>query len=521
VPTKHSFVGRVLVAATLAGVGLTAACSDVTYEARQSLGAPPDAVAGFLGYFNVSEKFPKCGLCHADKAADWSGTAHARAWDDLQASGDTSTSCEPCHTVNANGNWVTGAAGFVAVPDSVYHDVQCESCHGPGADHIADPTVTQPLAPFSAGTDLTTGCGECHSTSQYPFIEQWAQSKHAIGSGFSRGGSSSCNECHNGKVALVEQFGANNRYLEKDDGEVGRITCVVCHDPHGSPNEHQLRAPQEGEATTRNLCIKCHNRITVPEAGTRGPHAAQGPLVLGENIGWWPPGFEWLQGLTSPHGDPDVNEDLCVTCHLEQFDVTDGTGAVVFHSTGHLFEAIPCTDANGVPVAGGDCALTERRFNACAQCHGNPSLALTKYVYIWNKLDRLLKELWNDTDRDHLLETSDAGLLPQVLAAKGGKEFDRSDTLFTFAEGALWNAEVAATDSTTWFSDGEVVVAPRDTVHFSSHRTSANGVHNPWYLEALLKATIQATANYYSLPLPADLDLTLPAAAQAYRDGKK
>jgi predicted CXXCH cytochrome family protein len=503
-------------------VGVTACGDDIVFKARPPFNPPPDSVAGFLGYYAAADGKTTCGNCHADEQVRWAETAHAGAWETLQGSGHAQSFCEPCHTVGQNGNPAVAPAGYAALtvegaePDSaqlaVYQDVQCESCHGAGSDHIAAPGATQPLA---SGLVTPDGCGDCHNGTHHPFVEQWSQSAHAIGGGFGYAGPrSGCDECHNGKAALVEQFGVTARYANKDDGEVMPHTCIVCHDPHDATNPAQLRAPIN-EGTNRNLCVKCHNRETVPSSGTRGAHAAQGPLVLGEGVGWWPPGFEWLDGLTGTHGDPDKNERLCATCHVEMVEITDESGNFVLQSVGHLFQAIPCLDDDGIPVVG-DCAVADRKFTACATCHGSESNARSVFELFRLEVDSLLDVLWEDTNDNAIIDATDGGLFAALVAGGDANELNRSDTLFTAAEGALFNAQVAATHTREVFLDGEVIIGS-DTVAFSAHRTSGNGVHNPPYIEALLKASISYLVDYYGLPAPANIDLTLPPRAEAMR----
>lgn len=502
------------------------ACSDsnIVYQDREAFNPPADSVSGMLGYYSIADKQTTCGNCHADTQAEWIETAHASAWEDLQASGHASDVCEGCHTVNEYGNLLTAASGWHAVKDSTYLDVQCESCHGPGNAHVGGPASTQPLASIAADTAATNGCGECHNGEHHPFVEQWAMSKHGSGSSFSyAGGRSGCNACHSAQGALVQQFNSNADYLEKD-GDPLPIVCVVCHDPHGGPFEAQLRAPV-AEDNPRGLCLVCHNRETVPTAGTRGAHAAQGPLVLGEDVGWWPDGFEWLNGLTGSHGDVEVNEGLCATCHVAMFEVTDeATGAFVFQSVGHTFDAIACLDAEGIPTTE-ECTNDERDFSACASCHLSEGAAQVLYENFKDTLNLLLDQIWVDTDGNEILDPAptDAGVLPLILQVTGNdKEIDRSDTLFTSAEGILYNAQLAATHDRELFLDGSTIVIDQgtglpDTVSFSAHFSSGNGVHNPPFLEALLKASIQHAIDFYGLPAPPGVDLTIRADRSQFK----
>jgi hypothetical protein len=152
--------------ALAAALGLVIILGGCTDEAdlflQEEFDAPPDAVHNFLGYFHVGDKVPVCGNCHVGKTAEWQTTGHAGAWEALQESGGAQEFCEGCHTVSQLGNVIDNAtaAGYNLVDDERYQDVQCESCHGPGLDHVFDPDGVQPLAPLSAGLDLGTGCGD-------------------------------------------------------------------------------------------------------------------------------------------------------------------------------------------------------------------------------------------------------------------------------------------------------------------------------------------------------------------------
>ena len=152
---------------TLGAAGLMAAatillsgCEQLVYKDKALFNPPPDSVNGFLGYANVSTQQTTCGTCHSGKQAEWSGTKHSHAWADLQASGHASASCEPCHTVNENGNIVAAAARFKVTPDSADHDPQCESCPGPGAEQHKSPPSATPPAATPPPTAVTNGRGE-------------------------------------------------------------------------------------------------------------------------------------------------------------------------------------------------------------------------------------------------------------------------------------------------------------------------------------------------------------------------
>ena len=57
-----------------------------------------------------------------------------------------------------------------------------------------------------------------------------------------------------------------------------------------------------------------------------------------------------------------------------------------------------------------------------------------------------------------------------------------------------------------------------DTVSFSGHPASGNGVHNPPLIEALLKASIQHAIDFYGIPAPAPgFDLTIRTDLSQFR----
>ena len=454
---------------------LAVACTDESFIEieRPFFQDPPEAAMGFLGYDDEEAKLTICGNCHVGQQSRWQGTAHADAWAGLQASGHAQESCEGCHTVNPRGNPAVGEGGWGTTQDPRYHDVQCESCHGPGTTHVANPDVdsNHPLAQLTVGSDLTTSCGECHSGEHHPFVEQWEQSRHSEILA-SPAGNPSCAGCHEGN-AILAAWGVTDDYVEKHTGTQVAITCAVCHDPHEATNEGQLRYPVDSRLIEENLCAKCHNRRTAPLAtSTHGlePHAPEAALLLGD-AGWFPPDAEIDQGqIVATHGS-EGNPRLCATCHLAMFPVNDpDTGGLLLNSVGHLFEAIPCVDAQGLPIPGGDCPLTTdaRQFAGCATgaCHGGQpsSAAAAVQTAVLDVEDRA------DDLHDLLLEVD------PNLEAPGGA-IDPTDPTFTVAEGALFNYNLAT-------FGGEV---------------TGSTVHNPFLIRALLIASADAVEEEYGV----------------------
>jgi predicted CXXCH cytochrome family protein len=433
--------------------------------------------------------------------------------------------------VSELGNALEVAAGWNAVPDSTYHNVQCESCHGPGLTHlesVALGTVVRPFASIAVDTLGTNGCAGCHEGTHHPFVEQWSESKHGYGGTHflpPYGNRSPCNECHEGRTALVAQFGANGDYVEKDQADNYQPhTCSVCHDPHDATNPSQLRASLS-EPSRNQICVKCHSREGHPEPGAatrRGPHAAQGLLVIDEDVGYIPPNFQYdSTKIVSSHGTT-ANPRLCASCHVYKFNVTDAaTGDFLLTSVGHTFEAIQCLDADGVPTEG-PCALSERQFGGCAVsgCHTSEDGARSAFIATRSSMNFYVDQLWADTDDDAVMETTDGGLLPRVLAqaiAAGNlNEINLYDDVLTPAEGAIWNAQLAYTSEREVWSGfsvaGQKSCTPTATCTTqgsgnSAHKSSGEGVHNPFLLEALLISSIQYLQSYYGLPAP-EADLT-------------
>ena len=382
----------------VAAWSLATACTSETivYRDGTNFAAPPSAAASFLGYYDAANKKTVCGSCHVDAQTEWAKTKHASAWKDLQASGGAKGYCEACHSVNNLGNAVADTTvGFRSTRDARYHDVQCESCHGPGLTHASSPTSSnRPLASIKADTNATNGCGECHTGVHSPYVDEWklanqkGLSHSIVHPGTVGNADPTCVGCHTAQGALAA-FGSNGNYLEKvatsglTTANALPLVCATCHDPHGSENGKQLRFSISAANIDDNLCAKCHHRRADPsQVTTRNTvHSPEGPTVFGL-AGWFPPGMSTSDSIIGSHGTPSRNPKLCATCHVSRFAATDkATGKFAFQATGHRFIAAPCVDANGIPTVGQTCTLAAKTFRSCVSsgCHASEAVARTLY----------------------------------------------------------------------------------------------------------------------------------------------
>lgn len=200
-------------------------------------------------FFRVSGPAPRyageqtCAQCHGNVHSTVMNTAHAQAFAALQRiHQDTNSSCLPCHTVGYG--LPTGFTNAMSTPQ--LEGVQCENCHGPGANHAAnpgDPTVV-PRVDLAAQV-----CGGCHSSQLTPAsvvtrhplgfgFEDWSASPHGAvvpdvlqSMASSANNISSCGRCHSGSAREALLEGQNPSTTLTNDYNVA-ITCAVCHDPH-------------------------------------------------------------------------------------------------------------------------------------------------------------------------------------------------------------------------------------------------------------------------------------------------
>jgi cytochrome c554/c'-like protein/doubled CXXCH motif protein len=497
-------LGHLVVA--VVAVTLLGACTDIVYRDRPLFNPPPDPGSGFLGYFSAADRQTTCGNCHVGQQADWVQTLHASAWDTLQANPGHQPFCETCHTVNSRGNQPQAKVGYDTVKVAAYHDVQCESCHGPGLTHVENPTIksNRPIASAMVYPNVSTptvvtaadtaamvnsSCGACHQgagpSQNHNYLAEWRSSRHGQ-LRQSQAANVSCNRCHEGK-AFLAYWGVNTLYRELGTTTLLPQNCVVCHDPHGSakdangqPLPGQLRFPIDDAAN--NLCTKCHNRESDATASnSRGPHGSQGPVLFG-TAGYFPPGTTYdTAAILTTHGST-LNPRLCAGCHVNAQTGVDAFGTSISF-TGHTFHPLPCLQQKSPPII--DTTYT----NACAYdapsrswagctasgCHSE-AVAVQRLNQFRDEKEGYVRTLWIDVNGNKTLDAfpTDSGYLAKIkLNAPNDLNFTTPpySTILTPAKGALFNAQMT----------GEAL---------TGHPDGSHGVHNPFLYRALLQASI-------------------------------
>ncbi len=206
--------------------------------------------------------------------------------------------CARCHVSGYEARRPTGGKG----PRFRHTElgVNCEKCHGPGGAHVAHRekggSGPDPILRYRdlAHDRAVSVCLQCHMESE------------VVGPGYKLG--DDIFE-HRDPTLLIdpERVDPSGRPLELIyDGlpfsasrcvQEGKLTCVTCHDPHGTGNPSQMKwAPDDDR-----MCTSCHEEIAKD-----------------------------LRAHT--HHDPKGSGSRCVSCHMPFLTIERGHGVVADHS---------------------------------------------------------------------------------------------------------------------------------------------------------------------------------------------
>ena len=337
------------------------------------------------GFFRVAGPAPvyagskTCAECHSPILSTEIHTQHAAAFTNalfVAEGGQTNISCVSCHTVGFD-----LPTGFVSLAETPHlTGVQCENCHGPAANHAAnpgDPSVV-PRAEVAA-----TVCGGCHTDERHPTFDEWKTSGHAlVAQDFNAANQiDSCGRCHSGSVRLSL---LETNALPTGDANIG-IVCISCHDPHQTTsNPAQLRNPiastndyfmsTNGTFLSQynpqiNICAQCHNHAGASWTNNAcEPHRSPQYNMLLGTIGELESGLPPYQ----PGSHALLITNQCVGCHMQTTPFVSQNQPAV---TGHSFEV--------------------EQYGACLNCHSLPGPLVT---FVMTSVSNQIQQVKSDLD---------------------------------------------------------------------------------------------------------------------------
>jgi cytochrome c554/c'-like protein len=123
----------------------------------------------------------KCAACHQEIHREWAAGPHGKALEVLRRDQkDRQPDCLRCHTTGYG-----ELTGFKGEGTPGHAGVGCESCHGPGSDHVAADAALAKLSIYGLASDCPTCrpeavCRACHDAANDPDFKMPADPGRAI-----------------------------------------------------------------------------------------------------------------------------------------------------------------------------------------------------------------------------------------------------------------------------------------------------------------------------------------------------
>ena len=277
--------------------------SVATFVAALNINASAVGQTGYLGS-------NACKPCHEDVYETWKTSKHSGIFKPEQ---DSSSNCVACHSTGTD----------LLKQSFTENVVGCESCHGPGEGHASTGDPEKIVSINSA--DI---CGRCHSRYQSG-EDMTAMAEYKPGMKLSEIKGLKLIHVSSGKLPPsgkdVHPSMTYNMWLASGHAEtparnieinnkkwIGPVTCVACHNPHGSDNSSQLIMKRD------KICNECHFQVDVQK-------------------GYGAKGIEETRNLHTP--------TPCFTCHMTEKN--------------HLMKVFRPDDPD----------LSDNRMDSCTHCH--------------------------------------------------------------------------------------------------------------------------------------------------------
>jgi predicted CXXCH cytochrome family protein len=283
-----------------------------------------------------------------------------QAWEKLDGATSYQAICAVCHTSQLRN--VKGGGFDAENVEFREPGIDCEMCHGPSAQHVAEMTANEPFPkqPLDPpvnfhdidNRDFVRICSQCHMQSairtpgpsgelNYSGSNEFFVSNPSIPFGeFSRLGFYKDGRFRQ-TTFIVEALERSQCFRK------GKVSCGTCHDPHGpdaSSNLTSLKFRDQPDL----MCTGCHSQF-------------QNRATLAEHS----------------HHRAESDGSRCVSCHMPRI-----MDAVLFRARTHQIDDIPNAD------------MTERfgqqdSPNACLLCHSEKSSPwLRQELATWKPIPR-------------------------------------------------------------------------------------------------------------------------------------
>lgn len=222
-----------------------------------------------------------------------------------------SANCIMCHGDRVPESLLNHVAVIDNNPDNDEYGYACESCHGPGGNHMGNAAGI--LNPAILSDDIVTEiCLRCHADLDQVNLDDWMASEHY----FAEVGCVECHSVHSDnewylatsdRLELCYTCHAEKRaefnmrsHHPVDEGQVG---CDSCHNVHSGRYDTQLI--NEGD----ELCFTCH-------VDKQGPFIYDHPVSMAS-------GGDGCMTCHFAHGSNSdellrLPHRLCLQCHTDR-----------------------------------------------------------------------------------------------------------------------------------------------------------------------------------------------------------